>query len=137
MLFHSKKSALGKTYEDGEIIIRQGEEADCMFVILEGKVEIIVDGESDDAFQLALLKEDEVFGELALFDDQPRIASARALGTVRVLSVDKKGFLQWIGEEPSFTLRILIKMAFRTRTLISEVVRLRKELRACQNKTES
>jgi CRP/FNR family transcriptional regulator, cyclic AMP receptor protein len=136
MLFNTNKSALGKQYQDGEIIVRQGEEADCMYVVLEGKVEIIMDEGSEDALELAILGEDEVFGELALFDGTTRIASARALGEVRVLSVDKKGFLKWVGEEPSFTLRILIKMAARTRTLIGEVVRLRKIIKANQNQEE-
>jgi CRP/FNR family transcriptional regulator, cyclic AMP receptor protein len=132
MLFQANKSALGKKYADGEVIIRQGEEAECMYVILEGEVEVILDEGSEDPLQLAVLREDEVFGELALFDDTDRIATVRAMGEVRVLSVDKKGFLQWVGEEPSFTLRILMKMASRTRTLINEVVRLRREIKAIQ-----
>ncbi|MBF0447183.1 MAG: cyclic nucleotide-binding domain-containing protein [Magnetococcales bacterium] len=136
MLFNTNKSSLGKKYKEGEWIIRQGEAADCMYVVLEGKVEIVFDDGSGQDFQIAVLEEDEVFGELALFDDKPRIASARALGTVQILTVDKKGFLQWIGEEPTFTLRILKKMAGRTRTLISEIVRLRKELASSKETVE-
>lgn len=127
MLFHTKKSALGKKFQDGEMIINQGDEADCMYVILDGEVEIILDIGTGETLQLAVLGEDEVFGELALFEQTTRIASARAIGDVRTLSVDKKGFLQWIGEEPTFTLRILSKMAARTRTLINEVIRLKQE----------
>ena len=136
MLFHSNKSALGKEYEDCQFILRQGENADCMYVVLEGRVEIIMDVDSDDPLELAILGEDEVLGALALFEGKTRIASARALGTVRVLSVDKKGFLQWVGEEPAFTLRILTKMAARTKTLINEVVRLRKKIQTLENKMQ-
>jgi CRP-like cAMP-binding protein len=35
--------ALGKVYQDGEVIIRQGEVGDCMFVVQEGKVEVILE----------------------------------------------------------------------------------------------
>jgi CRP-like cAMP-binding protein len=35
--------ALGKVYQDGEVIIRQGEVGDCMYVIQEGKVVILVE----------------------------------------------------------------------------------------------
>ena len=130
MLFHARKAALGKKYADGEIIIHQGDPADCMYVVLEGKVEIVLDHQTEDSLQLAVLGEDEVFGELALFDGATRIATAIALGDdVQILSVDKMGFLQWVGEEPAFTLRILSKMADRTRTLIDEVIRLRKKVK--------
>jgi CRP/FNR family transcriptional regulator, cyclic AMP receptor protein len=136
MLFHANKSALGKKYADGEVIIHQGDPADCMYVILDGEVEIILDDQRDDSLRLAVLSEDEVFGELALFENATRIATAKAMGDVRVLSVDKKNFLQWVGEEPTFTLKILMKMAERTRTLIEEVVSLRKMVRDLQQKAE-
>ncbi|MBF0358434.1 MAG: cyclic nucleotide-binding domain-containing protein [Magnetococcales bacterium] len=136
MLFHARKSALGKKYVDGDIILHQGDPADCMYVVLEGKVEIVLDDKTEDSLQLAVLGEDEVFGELALFDGATRIASAKALGDVQVLSVDKMGFLQWVGEEPAFTLRILSKMAGRTRTLIDEVIRLRKEVKRLSTSTK-
>jgi CRP/FNR family transcriptional regulator, cyclic AMP receptor protein len=136
MLFHANKSALGKKFAHGEVIIKQGDPADCMYVVLDGEVEIILDDLREDSLRLALLGEDEVFGELALFDDATRIATAKAIGDVRVLSVDKKNFLEWVGEEPSFTLKILMKMADRTRTLIEEVVSLRKMVRDLQQKAE-
>lgn len=128
MLFRNKKHHLGKTYQDGEIIFRKGELASCLYIIMEGTVEIILEGEQNNPMQLAVLGQNDVFGDLALFDNKERVATARAKGEVRVLSVDKKVFLQRIGEDPSFTLRVLIKMATRTKTLVSEVIRLRQEI---------
>ncbi|MBF0193682.1 MAG: cyclic nucleotide-binding domain-containing protein [Magnetococcales bacterium] len=137
MLFHANKSALGKKYSHGEVIIHQGDPADFMYVVLDGEVEIILDDQQEDSLRLAVLGEEEVFGELALFDDSTRIATAKAIGDVRVLSVDKKNFLQWVGEEPTFTLKILMKMANRTKTLIEEVVSLRKMVRDLQRKVDN
>lgn len=130
MWFSTKQdSSLGKVYQDGQIIVKQGDEPGGMFVILEGRVEILVDEGLAQPFSLTILGKDNAFGGVALYDGSARIATARALGTVRLLSLDKKGFLQWLGEDPAFSLRVILRMAERIRTLISQVVQLRRELR--------
>lgn len=131
MLFSKNDSSLGKTYPNGTVITVAGErDADCMYIILAGAVEVLVDEGLDEPFTLAILERGNVFGEIALFDSSPRLATTRALGEVRLLSVDKKGFLKHLGEDPPSALDIMLKMAERIRTLIREVVRLRKALRA-------
>ncbi|MBF0127081.1 MAG: cyclic nucleotide-binding domain-containing protein [Magnetococcales bacterium] len=129
MLFNDAKPALGREFADGEVIIREGETGDCLYVILEGRVEVLVDDGSETPFRLGVLEKESFFGEIAMFADFPRVATVRALGDVRVLSVDKRGFLRWLGEDPSFSLRIMLKMAERIRVLVAEVVRLRTALR--------
>lgn len=129
MLFNAEKPVLGKAFADGEIIIREGEYEDCLYVVLEGRVEVMVDDGGQTPFCLGVLEKDSFFGEMVMFSDHPRVASVRALGPVRVLSVDKRGFLQWLAEDPSFSVRIMVKMAERIRILIAEVIRLRKALR--------
>ncbi|MBF0178785.1 MAG: cyclic nucleotide-binding domain-containing protein [Magnetococcales bacterium] len=129
LLFHDEKPVLGKEYADGEVILREGEQGDCLYVILEGRVEVLVDDGSATPFRLAVMEKDAFFGEMAMFADFPRVATVRALGPVRVMSVDKRGFLRWLGEDPSFSLRIMVKMAERIRLLLAEVVRLRGVLR--------
>ncbi|MBF0370442.1 MAG: cyclic nucleotide-binding domain-containing protein [Magnetococcales bacterium] len=128
MLFHRNPHTLGKEFSPGEIIFRQGDKADCLHVILEGEVEILVAGESDPLERLAVLGVDHVFGEMSLFHKTPRAATARALTQVRVLSVDQRGFLRWLQEDPTLTLRILLKMSERVRGLIAETIRLRQQL---------
>ncbi|MEO5333111.1 MAG: cyclic nucleotide-binding domain-containing protein [Magnetococcus sp. YQC-5] len=128
MLFNHEKPMIGKEFEDGEAIIREGEPGECLYVILEGRVEVLVDNESNDPFRLGVMEKDSFFGEMALFADAPRVATVRALGPVRVMTVDKRGFLRWMAEDPSFSVRIMVKMAERIRTLIAEVIRLRKAL---------
>ena len=130
MLFSKQHVHLGKRYADGAIITKAGDTAvEHMYVILEGQVEILVDEGLEEPFQLTILEKGNVFGETSVFDGSPRLATARALGEVQVLSVDKKGFLQWLGEDPPATLNILLKMAERIRTLIQELIQLRKALR--------
>ena len=115
---------LGKVYRDGEEIVRQGEKGDCMYIIQTGQAEAI-QGKEGKEVRLAVLGEGDVFGEMALFERMPRSATVRALGDVRVLTIDKKTFLRRVHEDPSLAFRILQKMSYRIRELDTELVRLK------------
>ena len=115
---------LGKTFEDGETIIRQGDDGDCMYVVQAGEAEVVVQGSGGEV-RLSTLKEGDVFGEMALFTRSKRSATIRALGRVRVLTVEKHGFLKRVHEDPSLAYRILEKMSQRIEALNAEVLRLR------------
>lgn len=119
-----RTGALGKTYEDGECIARQGETGRCMYIIQDGCVEVIVDGEQGEIL-LSTLGSGDVFGEMALFTGEPRSATVRARGKARVLTIDKRGFMQRVHEDPSLAFRILQRMSERVQELDEEVVRLR------------
>ncbi len=114
---------LGKVYGDGEEIIRQGEIGDCMYVIQTGQAEA-VQGKECKEVRLAVLGEGDVFGEMSLFERMPRSATVRALGDVRVLTIDKKTFLRRVHEDPSLAFRILQKMSYRIRELDTELFKL-------------
>lgn len=115
---------LGKVYRDGEVIVRQGEAGDCMYVIQTGQVEALQEKEGKEV-RLAVLGDGDVFGEMALFEREARSATVRALGDVRVLTVDKKTFLRRVHEDPSLAFRIMQKMSYRIRELDAELVRLK------------
>lgn len=119
-------SALGKEYSHGEVIIRQGEIGDCMFVILEGEAEVIMEKDGRQ-IRLAVIKEGEFFGEMAIFEQEVRMATVRASGAGRnrILTVDKKNFLRRIHEDPSLAYRVVETMSHRIRELSEEVARLK------------
>jgi flavin-dependent dehydrogenase len=114
---------LGKVYKAGEVIIRQGDAGDCMYIIQSGKVEVIRESQGKEV-RLAELGEGEFFGEMALFEKDVRSATVRPLGEVRLLTVDKKMFLRKIHEDPSLAFRIMQKMSHRIRDLNNELMRL-------------
>jgi len=119
--------ALGKNYQDGEIIVRQGEIGDCMYVVHEGFVEVFFES-GDQEVQLRTLGKDEFFGEMAIFEHETRTATVRALGPVRLLTVDHKNLLQRIHEDPSLAYRLMEVMSKRIDKLSEEVARLNKKL---------
>ncbi len=109
-------ATLGKSYQNGEIIVRQGEVGNCMYVIQQGQVEVLLrKGEADVC--VAVLGDGDFFGEMALFDQEVRSATVRARGEVWVLTLEKKSFLRRIHEDPSLAFRMLEKMSHRVREL--------------------
>jgi hypothetical protein len=115
-----KGGSLGKVYPDRAVIIRQGEVGECMYVIQDGQVEVLAEKDGLEV-RLAVLGEGEYFGEMAVFEHEVRSATVRAMGPVRVLTVDKKTLLRRIHEDPSLAFRILQKMSQRIRDMNSEL----------------
>jgi CRP/FNR family cyclic AMP-dependent transcriptional regulator len=115
-----KESELGKTYKDGEIICREGDEGNSMFVIQSGTVEVSKNLPEGDMV-LRTMTKGEIFGEIALFDRMARSATVKARGKAIVLRVDKKGFFAKACKDPTLTFNILEGMSKRIRDLTHEL----------------
>jgi CRP-like cAMP-binding protein len=109
-------AALGKAYADHEVIVRQGEPGNCMYVVQVGQVEAIAESDGRE-MRLRTMGPNDFFGEMALFGTERRSCTIRALGDVRVLTVDKKSFLAGIQEDPSLAFRVVKVMSQRIRDL--------------------
>lgn len=70
-------------FQTGEIIFTEGEMGDCSYFIEQGRIEIFIQREGKD-HTLALLGKNEIFGEMAIIDEFPRSASARALSPTKL-----------------------------------------------------
>ncbi len=131
------REALGKVYRDGEIIVRQGDAGDDMFVIQAGEVEI-VDGSGDKEVRLAVLGEGDFFGEMALVERNVRSATARVRGQARVLTVDSRTFHRRVREDPSLAYRILQTISRRVQELNTAVIEAKTGTpRLCADRTEA
>jgi CRP/FNR family cyclic AMP-dependent transcriptional regulator len=120
----NNNGTLGKVYNYGDTIIRQGDAGKCMYVIQEGEVEV-VRNDNGAAVRLAVLGQGDIFGEISLLGNERRSASVLAIGEVRVITVDKKLFLQRLQEDVTLAFRIFQTMAARIREMNSEVVVLK------------
>jgi len=116
-----KLGELGKEYKGGEIIIKQGESGNCMFVIQSGEIEVLREKDGKE-IQLAIRKAGDFFGEMALFSREVRSATIRALGDARILTVDRKNLLNSIQKDPSLAFRIIETLSKRIRDLSEEIV---------------
>ena len=119
-----KAGTLGATYNDGEIIVRQGDAGDRMFVIQQGRVRILIENEGAETL-IREAGEGEVIGEMAIFERDVRSATVRAVGEVRLLTVEKKNFLKRVHEDPSLAMRIGQTMSRRIRELSVELAQLK------------
>lgn len=118
-------SGLGKLYESGEVIVRQGDVGDCMFVIQSGEVDILGSG-PDGEVHLATLGAGNFFGEMSIFERQVRSATVRARGEARVLTIDRRTLMRRIQRDPTLAFNLLKTMSQRIRALDAEVARARR-----------
>jgi CRP-like cAMP-binding protein len=102
-----------------EVIVRQGEPADNVFLIDEGEVEFVRDDPERGTVPLARLGPTEHFGELALLGEQPYQSTARAVTEVKLLSIHRSHFDVIYARMPHLRRRIDAE-AERRRELLAE-----------------
>lgn len=113
-VYKKQKAGLGRFYEDGEMIIKQGTKGNCLYVIQRGRVEIIKETSEGDV-KVAELGESEFFGEMGLFEEDVRSCTVRAIGDTQVLTVDKRNLYKSIHQDSSLAYRLLETMSNRLR----------------------
>ena len=114
-------SGLGKVYDDGEVIVQQGEIGDCMFTVQEGQLEVVATHDGRGEVRIGTMETGAIFGEMAIFEKEVRSATVRALGPARVLTIDKKTFLRRVQEDPSLAFNLVRMMSHRIRMLTEKV----------------
>lgn len=115
-----RRGELGKIFNDGEVIVQQGDVGEQMFVVQAGKVEVVLESKGTQE-RVSVLESRDFFGEMALFDKELRSATVRALGEARVLTIDKRTLLKRISEDPLLAYNLLRAMSSRVRDLNNQV----------------
>ena len=108
-------SAQEVEFPAGRVIARQGEVGTGFFVVVDGSVRVIRDGEL-----LATLGPGEFFGELSILDGQPRIAQVVADEPTRCLALASWDFERILLDNPALTLGILRGLAARLRSVTEQ-----------------
>lgn len=104
-------------FEAGADLVREGDPADAMNVIIEGRVRIHAKGKT-----FRELGPGEIIGEVALLDTRPRSASANALEPTKAAAIDEKRFLFMVQNTPRFALHVMKVMAARLRKDVDLIV---------------
>lgn len=106
----------GVTAQDGEVLFEEGEPGDCFYVVSKGAVEISKSVSGSGTDKLAVRRAGEAFGEMALLNDAPRSATAKALEETELLTLSREDFEQLIGGD-SLAMRMLQVLSKALRAL--------------------
>ena len=94
----------------GEFLFREGEKADCMYVLVSGKGQVLVGDQ--------VVEEPEAgapLGEQAMIDDEPRSASVKAISECVFARIDRKRFHFLVSQTPHFATEVMRTMSGRLR----------------------
>ncbi len=101
-------------YGPGDVVCRQGDEGDRLFVVDSGVLEVVaVQSDGTEPVTIAYLGTGEVFGELALLTGSPRSATVRSPEHAVVFAVEKRVFLDLMDVLPAFSRNLCLVLARR------------------------
>jgi CRP/FNR family transcriptional regulator, cyclic AMP receptor protein len=114
-LEHLASTLVERVLQGGEMIFNQGDRGTEMYIIAQGHVNIHLPGENSRRVSLKDIAVGEYFGELALFDDKPRSASALATTDAVLLELSRETLSSYLDRRPRAAMAILRTMAERLR----------------------
>lgn len=118
-------------FAPGETLMRQGDPADCAYVILEGEVEVLGRTSSGD-FVIAVLGRNAVPGEIGVLTDAPRTATVRAKGPVKTLRISPEVFLRLASGRPDRALHVMRQLSAHIANDLRAMAALKEELQQAQ-----
>ncbi len=121
----------GQTYPENTMVFREGDVGDEMFIIHTGQVKILKKAKNAEQV-LASLGDGDFFGEMALFTDQKRSATATVMAKSTILKIDRSSFEYMIHNNTEFAMNLiktLCERLKRTDEQIEELLVLSKETR--------
>jgi CRP/FNR family cyclic AMP-dependent transcriptional regulator len=102
----------GREFRVGDVLFREGEHGEEMYVIQSGIVQILKRVGSSER-PLATLGRGEFVGEMAILNDKPRTATAKVLEDARCLVIDAATLEQMVSNSTEIALRLVKKLARR------------------------
>jgi len=105
-----------RDFPAGAVVVSQEERGDALFVLVTGKVKVVLYGDSGREIILSIFKSPgDFFGEMSLLDNEPRSATLMADGPSRLLVLSRRDFQAHIEGHPRTALRILQELSRRLR----------------------
>ncbi len=104
-----------RSYPRGSFVVRAGEETDALYIILSGRVKVLIPDLQGREVILATMGPHEFFGEMGLLDEQPRSASVEALEPCQMLRFSKVGFVACLKDNFDLAMLIIRNLVRRLR----------------------
>jgi phosphoserine phosphatase RsbU/P len=109
------KAAVEKSFQSGQIILREGSTGRELYLILEGRVEVLK-GQDGDEMVLAWRNQGDFFGEMGLIEASPRFATVRAVEHTRLLELSEQSLRNILLRQPLMLYRIIQELSARLRS---------------------
>lgn len=101
----------------GDLIFAEGDTGNWAYLIQAGRIEILKRDPTGGERSLAVLGPGRLFGEMALIDEQPRMASARALTNCTLVLIDRDTMLDKVRKSPPLVRELLQNFSINLRAL--------------------
>lgn len=99
----------------GQAIVVAGEASDGVYFMLTGNAKVVVSDEDGREVILCMLGQGELFGEMSMFDEQPRSASVVAVSASNLVMIPRREFRRLLNENGELSWRLLCMLADRLR----------------------
>jgi CRP-like cAMP-binding protein len=107
----------------GDVLVRQGDLADCLYLVVRGEVQVVVRGSA----QVAVLGPHSVVGELGLLSGRPRTADCIASTETVTLRVGRDDFWTLLEERPQLALGVINMLTHRLEDTTARLAQLQAE----------
>ena len=104
-------------FPEKEIVIREGDQGETMYLIIKGEVSVIKGLDTEHQFELDRIGAGDYFGEMSLFEDIVRSAAICTEQETRLLVLHKQEFKEIVREYPQIALHICKVLSGRIRRL--------------------
>jgi len=106
-----------RTWPEGAAVLSEDEPGDALFVLVRGKVKVVLYGESGREVILSIFsRAGDVLGEMALLDDAPRSATVSAMEPTTMLVLSRADFRAQVDRHPSIALAVMTELSRRLRS---------------------
>jgi CRP-like cAMP-binding protein len=108
-------------FDEGDVVFREGEHGDTLFLIVDGDVAVVKDCNVEKAIELDRIGAGDYFGEMALFGDDRRSATIRVKNNARFLTLHKQELQEIVREYPQIALHVCRVLSMRIRRLHGKI----------------
>jgi CRP-like cAMP-binding protein len=104
-----------RSFQGGEAVFHEGDESDTCYVVRSGHVRAVREHTDGRTLTLATLGPGEIFGELAIFDQERRSATVEALDDIEVVAILAADMRRMLGRHPDIAVKLLAALSRRLR----------------------
>ncbi len=115
------------SFEDGDVVMSAGDNADVAYVIMEGSVNIMTDTATGPVVT-ATLTENQLIGELGLLNNTPRIATLVASGDLKAMKITDEMFFRLLRENPEVSLDVIRMLSDKLTRSHAQVEQLQQQV---------